>query len=70
MKIENHYIRLKENLDVIEENLKRNLVERQGTIAYSIYSASMHMIEILLHKNVFIPFFRKSKVTIKIKNMI
>lgn len=51
MKIENHFKRLKENISVIDECIKKDLIERQSTIAFSISSASMHMVEIYLHKN-------------------
>lgn len=50
MKIENHQKRLKENLDVLEESLTKNLVERQSTIGFCVSAASIHLIEILLHK--------------------
>ncbi len=51
MKIENHYLRLKENLDVLDENIKKDIVKRQSTIGFCVSAASIHMIEILLHEN-------------------
>lgn len=49
MKIENHYKRLTENIEVLEESIKKNLVERQSTIGFSISSAATHLVEILFH---------------------
>ncbi|MBI2148652.1 hypothetical protein HYU23_03150 [Candidatus Woesearchaeota archaeon] len=51
MKIENHYKRLKENIEVLEESIKKDIIERQSTIGFSVSAASIHLIEILLHKN-------------------
>lgn len=51
MKIENHYLRLKENLDVLDDSLNIDIVKIQSTIGFCVSAASIHMIEILLHKN-------------------
>ena len=51
MKIENHYLRLKENLDVLDDSIKIDIIKRQSTIGFCVSAASIHMIEILLHKN-------------------
>ncbi|MFA4886588.1 MAG: hypothetical protein WC595_00065 [Candidatus Nanoarchaeia archaeon] len=50
MKIENHYKRLKENYEVIEESLKKDLKDRQSTLGFSVSAASIHLIEIYLHQ--------------------
>jgi len=51
MKVENHYKRLKENIDVLNKNLKKSFIDRQSTIAFSISAASIHMIEIFFHES-------------------
>lgn len=50
MKIENHYKRLKENLEVIDESIQKDLIERQSTLGFSISAAATHLVEIFLHK--------------------
>ncbi len=50
MKIEDHYKRLNESLEVIKEGIERGLLERQRTIGFSASAACADMLEILLHK--------------------
>lgn len=50
MKIESHEKRLKESLEVIGENIKRDLAERQRNIGFNTSAAAIDMLEILLHK--------------------
>jgi len=51
MRTEDHLANLKESLDVIEESVEKGLVERQRTIGFSISTASVDLLEMLLHKH-------------------
>lgn len=69
MKIEEHYKRLKESLQVIEECIKKGIVERQRTIGFSTSAACADMLEILLHKkNLIDPSFLIKHEWFKSKN--
>ncbi len=69
MKIEDHIVRLKESFDVLEENIKRGIIERQQVIGFSTSSASAEMLEIFLHKkNLIDPGFIIKHEWLKSKN--
>src|SRR3989344_2751989 len=50
MKIDDHYKRLNESLEVIKDSIEKGLVERHRTIGFSASAACADMLEILLHK--------------------
>ena len=54
MNIDKHKERLKESLQVIEENINIGIVKRQRTIGFSVSAASAYLFEIYLHKNNFV----------------
>jgi len=54
MNIDKHKERLKESLQVIEENINIGIVKRQRTIGFSVSAASADLFEIYLHKNNFV----------------
>ena len=71
MKAENHLERLKQNLEILEENIKKGIVERQQIIGFSTSLASAEMLEILLHKkNLIDPGFVVKHEWLKSKNKI
>lgn len=71
MKIEDHIARLKESFDVLEENIKKGIIERQQVIGFSTSSASAEMLEIFLHKkNLIDPGFIVKHEWLKSKNRI
>ena len=71
MKLESHYERLNESLAVLNESIEKGLVERQRTIGFCTSSASVDMLEILLHKKHLIdPGFLLKHEWLKSKNKI
>lgn len=50
MNIEKHIERLKESIEVIDENITKDITKRQRTIGFSVSAASADMFEIFLHK--------------------
>jgi len=50
MKIDDHYKRLNESLEVIKDSIEKGLIERQRTIGFSASAACADMLEIFLHK--------------------
>lgn len=50
MKIETHYEKLKESLEVINESIEKGLIERQRNIGFNTSAACMDILEIFLHK--------------------
>lgn len=71
MKIESHLENLKESLTVIEESIIKGLKERQRTIGFHTSTASIDLLEILLHKNNLIdPGFIIKHEWLKSKNTI
>jgi hypothetical protein len=71
MKAENHLERLKQNLEILEESIKKGIVERQQIIGFSTSLASAEMLEILLHKkNLIDPGFVVKHEWLKSKNKI
>ncbi len=71
MRIEDHWKRIKENLELINEGIEKSIAERQQSIAYSASAASADLLEILLHKNSLIdPGFIIKHEWLKSKNKI
>ncbi len=69
MKIESHYERLRESLDLINESIEKGIVERQRTIGFNTSAASADMLEIFLHnKNLIDPGFVIKHEWLKSKN--
>lgn len=71
MKIESHLERIKESIQVVEESIEKGLQERQRTIGFHISTASVDLLEILLHKhNLIDPGFIIKHEWLKSKNSI
>ena len=51
MNIDKHLERLKENLEVLDEAITKEIVKRQRTIGFNTSAAATDMLEIFLHKN-------------------
>lgn len=50
MKNEEHLRNIKESLDIIEDSIKKGLLERQRNIGFNTSAASVDMLEFFLHK--------------------
>ena len=71
MKIESHFERLKESLDLIKESIEKGIIWRQRTIGFNTSVASADMLEILLHnKSLIDPGFMIKHEWLKSKNKI
>lgn len=71
MNIEKHYERLKESLEVLDESILKDIIQRQRTIGFHCSVAVVDMLEIFLHENDFIdPGFVVKHEWLKAKNKV